>query len=77
MVIIMKLYNLINGVAKTNLPDMEITCLTSDTRTEMKSEGMFVCIKGATLDGHSAAEQMLERGAAVVVTERDLGITDR
>ncbi len=70
----MKLYNLINGVAKTNLPDMEITCLTSDTRTEMKSEGMFVCIKGATFDGHSAAEQMLERGAAVVVTERDLGI---
>ncbi len=70
----MKLYNLINGVAKTNLPDMEITCLTSDTRTEMKSGGMFVCIKGATFDGHSAAEQMLERGAAVVVTERDLGI---
>ena len=70
----MKLYNLINGVAKTELPDMEITCLTSDSRTEMKSGGMFVCIKGATFDGHSAAAEMLERGAAVVVTERDLGL---
>ena len=70
----MKLYDLIKGVAETGLPDTEITCITSDTRTEMKAGGMFVCIKGAVFDGHNAAAEMLEKGASVVVAERDLGL---
>lgn len=70
----MKLYELIKDVAETKLPDMEITGVTSDTRTELPAGGMFVCIKGKTFDGHDAAEKMLEKGFAVVVTERDLGI---
>lgn len=70
----MNLYKLIEGVAETALPDVEITGITSDNRTELKGGEMFVCIKGNTFDGHSAAQQMLDKGAAVVVTERDLGI---
>lgn len=70
----MKLYDLIKGVAETALPDTEITEITSDTRREIKKGAMFVCIKGNTFDGHSAAAEMLGKGAAVVVTERDLGL---
>ena len=73
----MKLYELIKNIAKTDLPDMEITDLTSDNRKEIKKGGMFVCIKGNTFDGHTAAEQMIEKGAAVVVTERDIGISNQ
>lgn len=70
----MRLYKLIENIAETNLPDVEITDISSDTRKQLKEGGMFVCIKGNTFDGHDSAEKMLENGAAVVVTERDLGL---
>ena len=47
--IIMKLYDIIKDVAKTSLPDMEISDVTSDTRKAVKAGSMFVCIKGKTL----------------------------
>ncbi|WP_294479923.1 UDP-N-acetylmuramoyl-L-alanyl-D-glutamate--2,6-diaminopimelate ligase [uncultured Ruminococcus sp.] len=70
----MRLYELIKEVAETSLPDMEITGLTSDTRAEVTEGSIFVCIKGKTFDGHDAAKQMLEKGCAAVVCERDLGL---
>ena len=42
----MKLYDIIKDVAKTSLPDMEISDVTSDTRKAVKAGSMFVCIKG-------------------------------
>lgn len=45
----MKLYDLIEGIAKTELPDIEITALTSDSRVEIPQGAMFVCIKGKIL----------------------------
>lgn len=43
--------------------------------TEDIAEGfIFVCVKGGRFDGHSAAEDMLKKGAAAVVCERDLGL---
>lgn len=73
----MKLYELIKGIAETDLPDMEITDLTSDNRKEIRKGGMFVCIKGKTFDGHTAAKQMLDKGAAVVVAEHDVGVPNQ
>lgn len=70
----MRLYELIKDVAETSLPDMDITGLTSDTRGEIREGSLFVCIKGNTFDGHDAAVQMLEKGCAAVVCERDLGL---
>lgn len=52
----MKLYDIIKDVAKTSLPDMEISDVTSDTRKAVKAGSMFVCIKGKTFDGHDAAK---------------------
>ena len=41
----MKLYDIIKDVAKTSLPDMEISDVTSDTRKAVKAGSMFVCIR--------------------------------
>ena len=70
----MKLYDLIDGLAQTTLDNIEITDITSDNRKDFKKGAMFVCIRGNTFDGHSVAEQMLEKGASCVVVQRDLGL---
>ncbi len=70
----MKLYDLIEGLAETELDNFEVTDITSDSRKDIKKGAMFVCIRGNTFDGHSKAEQMIERGASCVVVQRDLGL---
>lgn len=71
----MKLHALLEDL-KTPLADTEITGVTDNTR-KLKPGMVFVCIKGASFDGHSAAGKMLEKGAAAVVAERDLGLGDK
>ena len=61
------------GGLPAGLSDAEVTDVTSDTRT-VRRGSLFVCIKGASFDGHTAAAEMLERGACAVVTERPLGL---
>lgn len=51
----------------------EITNVTDDT-LKIRQSGMFVCIKGTKYDGHDFALKALDKGAAVVICERDLGI---
>ncbi|MBR4554325.1 MAG: UDP-N-acetylmuramoyl-L-alanyl-D-glutamate--2,6-diaminopimelate ligase [Ruminococcus sp.] len=73
----MKLYDLIKGIAQTELPDREISDVTSDTRREMPEGFVFVCIKGNTFDGHNAANDMIAKGASVIVCEHDLGLDNQ
>lgn len=72
----MKLYELLENNAETKLEDIEITSVTDNTKKVCEGS-LFVCVKGGSFDGHSAAEEMLEKGAAAVITERDLGLGDR
>lgn len=73
----MKLSQVLNGLnVKNEYKDVEITDVTSDSRLVEKGY-LFVCIKGASFDGHSVAKQMLEKGAAAVVVEKDLGIENQ
>lgn len=72
----MKLYKLIENIAETNLPDMKISSVTDNTK-KVQKDSIFVCVKGGSFDGHDAAKEMLEKGAAVVITERDLGLGDK
>ena len=72
----MKLYELLEDGLKTEIGDTEITSVTDDTR-KVKEGSLFVCIKGGSFDGHDAAAEMLEKGAAAVVCERDLGLGNR
>ncbi|MBR1750715.1 MAG: UDP-N-acetylmuramoyl-L-alanyl-D-glutamate--2,6-diaminopimelate ligase [Ruminococcus sp.] len=73
----MKLSQLLEGIAQTTLPDTDITDVTSDTRKELAPGFAFVCIKGATFDGHNSADEMIKRGAGVVICERDLGLSNQ
>ncbi len=70
----MKLSDLLKGIeVKNEYTDKEVADVTSDSRL-IKKNFLFVCIKGATFDGHSVAGEMLEKGACAVVVERDLGL---
>lgn len=64
------------------LSEIEYTCIKGDTDREISqpvydsrkiSKGcVFVCIKGANFDGHDAALEASRKGAAAVITERDV-----
>ena len=73
----MKLYELMKDIARVDIPDREISGVTSDTRSEIKPGTVFVCIKGNTFDGHDAAKDMLAKGCCAVVCERDMGLEDQ
>lgn len=57
----MKLSEILKGInVKNTYEDCEVTNVTQDSR--MIEEGcLFVCIKGGTFDGHSAAREALEK----------------
>lgn len=67
-----ELFEEIGGISE-ELRDIEVTDVTSDSR-EIKRGSLFLCVKGASFDGHSAAAQALESGACAVITERPLGL---
>jgi len=72
----MKLYDLLENNAETQLENIEISMITDDTR-KVQKDCLFICVKGGSFDGHTAAAEMLEKGAAAVVCERDLGLGER
>ena len=62
----MKLYDLIKGIANTNIPDREIVSIT-DNSNHIEKDCIFVCVKGGSFDGHSKAQEAVNMGAVVVV----------
>ena len=72
-VITVQLYDILPEAKAQGVPDCEIRSVTDDTR-ELQKGDIFVCIKGNNFDGHSAAADMLKKGAAAVVAEQDLGL---
>ncbi len=73
----MKLSELLKGIKVINdYADVEIGDVTEDSRL-VKEGDLFICIKGASFDGHGIASEMLEKGAAAIVCERDLGLENQ
>lgn len=72
----MRLYTLLEKNAETSLPDLEITGLTDDSR-KVQPGMLFACIRGERFDGHQAAAEVLEKGAAAVLADHDLGLGER
>lgn len=73
----MKLSEVLKGIKINNsYNDTEVSEVTSDSR-QVEKGSLFVCIKGASFDGHNVAGEMLEKGACAVVTERDLGLPNQ
>ncbi|MBQ0110910.1 MAG: UDP-N-acetylmuramoyl-L-alanyl-D-glutamate--2,6-diaminopimelate ligase, partial [Oscillospiraceae bacterium] len=68
----MKLSELINSA----LSDREIIGITCDSR-EVKPGYLFACINGPERDGHDFAASALEKGAAAILCERDLGFDNQ
>lgn len=52
--------------------DMDISFVTDDSR-KVQSKSAFVCIKGNSFDGHTAALQAEQSGASVIIAEHDTG----
>lgn len=70
----MKLSEVLKGIdVKNEYKDTEVLEVTADSRN-VKEGYLFVCIKGATFDGHNVAADMIKKGACAVVCERDLGL---
>lgn len=53
--------------------DREISIIT-DNSAKLCEGCVFVCIEGKHFDGHTVAAQALEKGAAAVVVQKDLGL---
>lgn len=70
----MKLTDLLKGVEViSKVRNTKVSDITDDTR-KVKKGSVFVCIKGANFDGHTAAAEMLKKGAAAVICEHSLGL---
>lgn len=70
----MKLSQILNGIdVLSAYEDTEVRDVAQDSRL-VKEGTLFVCVKGAAFDGHNVAKEMLDKGAAAVVVERDLGL---
>jgi len=72
----MKLNELLENNAVTAIGDTEITSVT-DSTGKVSEGSLFFCVKGGSFDGHTAAADMLERGAAAVVCDHDLGLGEK
>ncbi len=72
----MTISELFDGIATVppSLAGVEVSGVTSDSR-EVQQGFVFVCIKGGSFDGHSAAELLLQKGAAAAVTEHRLNLS--
>lgn len=55
--------------------DREISTLVYDSR-KIEAGCMFVCIAGANVDGHGFAPEAAQKGAAVIVAEKEVDIPD-
>lgn len=52
------------------IKDCEITAVTTDSR-QVEEGGLFIPLKGARFDGHDYIPQVMEKGARLVLTERE------
>ena len=59
----------VGGVAK-NISCKEITCVVTDDRA-IKKGCAFVALKGERFDGHDFIQSAVEKGASLVITEKE------
>lgn len=69
----MRLHELFSDIKKIEFEDTEVSSVT-DNSAKIEKNCVFVCVKGNSFDGHTKAAEAIEKGAAAVVTERDLGL---
>ena len=70
----MKLEQLIK--TEGNIGEIEIKGVACDSR-KVKDGFAYVCIKGSAADGHKFAQSAIDNGAAVVISEHNLGLKNQ
>ncbi len=68
------------------LEDMEYQCIQGEIEKEIgtlvydsrkaEQDSIFVCISGAIRDGHKFAAEVVEKGASVLIVEKDVAVED-
>lgn len=53
--------------------DVSVTDVVYDSR-KVQEGNLFICIAGANVDGHDKIEEVLEKGATVLVVEKDIAL---
>lgn len=54
--------------------DVEITSVVYDSRKVTKGS-LFICISGANMDGHNFADEVAEKGASVLIAEKEVDLS--
>ena len=70
----MKVYEIVEatqGILVSGNKDDEINFFSQDSR-QMKNGGMYIPLKGERFDGHDFIDQVINRGARVIVVEHDV-----
>ncbi len=73
----MRLIKLLEGINyKGVVVDSEVCFLTCDSR-EVKEGCVFACLAGVNFDGHDYAFEASRMGAAAILVEKDLGVSNQ
>ncbi len=59
------------GIAAGDVPDLEVTALTSDSR-QVTPGALFIAVRGATIDGHQFLGAAAQAGAAAALGEKSI-----
>lgn len=74
----MKLSALLEGLQAEILqgsPDIDIKEIIYDSR-KVTPQTLFICVRGANVDGHSFAKDVAEKGAAALIVEEPVDVPD-
>ena len=71
----MQLSQVMNGIPGS-WPEMEIQGIACDSR-KVRPGWAFVCIPGTAQDGHDYAAAAAEKGASVIIAQRDTGLENQ
>ncbi len=63
------------SVVRGDSDGIEVSDIVMDTR-KLTPGCLFVCISGANFDGHGFAEEAVNKGAAVLVTEKEVSLPE-
>ncbi len=64
----------IKDTVVTGTIDKEITDIVADSR-QVKDGSLFICLDGATVDGHKYAQQAVDAGAVALIVSKEVVLT--
>ena len=71
-----ELAEMLDGAVISGNKDTIITDITQDSR-EAGPGALFVCVKGAHVDGHRFIPDVIAKGAVAIMTESDIAVPVR